>query len=158
MNREAVTKVSDFINKRVDYTPHGVPGMDGYVILTLIDENGYPTSSAITISKADGLNWMTFLTSLDSSKAKRIAKNNKASVSHASNNHSINLVGTIEVLTDLASKKAHMQPLFEENHGKAEDENTCVLKFVTQRYSINFFEEEIFAEGEVGAENSDKTT
>jgi hypothetical protein len=33
--------------------------MEGYAALALIDENGYPTASTLTIAKADGINMDT---------------------------------------------------------------------------------------------------
>lgn len=58
---------------------------------------------------------------MDSNKVKRIQKNNKASISLASPTYNINLVGIFEILTDLNSKKANFQQLFDDNHHKLDD-------------------------------------
>ena len=148
MKSEAVKKATELINNKVDYIGGG---MEGYAVINLIDDEGFPTSGATTISKADGVNWITFLTGMDSNKVKRIKRNNKASISLTSSAYNINLVGTFEILTDMESKKANFQQIFDDNHHKLDDPNGCVLKFTTKRYSICFFEgeESIFDEGQL---------
>ncbi|WP_277408891.1 pyridoxamine 5'-phosphate oxidase family protein [Lacrimispora xylanisolvens] len=72
----------------------------GYCALTLMDTDNFPTTSTISVSKADGINWLTFCTGLGSNRTKRIDLSNKASICFNSIDHNITLVGTIEVITD----------------------------------------------------------
>ena len=67
--------------------------------LSLIDEEGFPTASIITPSKADGINWLTFVTLLNDNRAKRATRSNRASVCFGTTEYCINLVGEIEVIT-----------------------------------------------------------
>ena len=55
-----------------------------------------PTASATTIAKADGIKWLAFATSLDTNKAVRAAKCNRASVCIANSEYNITLVGGYE--------------------------------------------------------------
>ena len=141
MNQEAIKKAGEIIASKSNYVGGG---MEGYAVLSLIDENGYPSASALTISRADGINWLTFASSPDSNKAKRIAKCNKASVCIASPEYNITLVGTIEEVTDLAAKKDSWQEAMNdgEHWTSYEDPNFFVMRFNTERYSIFTFDGE----------------
>ena len=146
MDKTAISLANELINARTDYVGDG---MDGYVVLTLIDDQGFPTSSTITLSKAQGTNWLSFLSTTDTNKALRIANNNKASVCLASNNYNINLVGTVEIITEPIQKRPYWQDIFTEHYGSYDDPKTCVIKFTTQRYSVYFATEEAFEEGKL---------
>ena len=110
--------------------------MEGYAILALIDENGYPTASTLTISKAEGIKWLTFLTGIDSNKAKRIGKCNKGSVCLGSSEHNITLVGALEILTDPAIKKEMWYDAIGEMFSGPDDPEYCVIRFNTERYNL----------------------
>ncbi|MCL2376322.1 MAG: pyridoxamine 5'-phosphate oxidase family protein [Defluviitaleaceae bacterium] len=145
MHQDIIARAGDVINSRSDYIGEG---MDGYVVLSLIDENGYPTSSTVTISKADGVNWMTFIGDIDGNKEKRIRKCSKASVCLASNNYNITLVGTMEILTDPAVKKEHWQKVFQEAYNANYDNpQYCILRFNTEHYNLFFADNDIEARG-----------
>jgi general stress protein 26 len=79
--------------------------------LALIDVDGYPTASTITVSKNNGIKWITFVTGFDSNKSKRIEKCDRASICFASHDpspaplYNITLVGKIEIITDNEFKK-----------------------------------------------------
>ena len=102
MDQEIIAKTGEIINGKTGYIGDG---MEGYAALALIDEKGYPTASTLTIAKADGINWLTFNTSLNRDSVKRINKCNRASVCINSSDYNITLVGTVEVLTDMDTKK-----------------------------------------------------
>ena len=145
MNQEIIARASEVINSRTDYIGGG---MEGYVVLSLIDEYGYPTSSTVSISKADGVNWMTFIGGVGENKEKRIQKCNKASVCLASSEYNITLVGTMEILTDSAVKRAHWQKVFEEAYNiSPDDPQCCILRFNTERYNIFFESDDTEARG-----------
>ena len=113
-------------------------GMVGHCVLALIDENGYPTASTLTVSKAEGIKWLTFLTGVDSNKARRIAKCNKGSVCFSSPEYNITLVGTLEVLTDPDIKKEMWYEAIGEMLSGPDDPTFCVLRFNTERYNLFF--------------------
>ena len=132
---KALVKASEIINSKANYIGGG---MEGYVVLSLINENGYPTSSAISLSKADGINWLSFLGGANSNKANRIAKCNKACVCLATSEYNITLTGTIEALTDPALKKEHWQEAFAEHYGDFNSTDYCAFLFTTESYSLFF--------------------
>jgi len=124
-------------------------GMMGYAVLALIDENGYPTASTLTISKAEGIKWLTFLTSVDSNKAKRISKCNKGSVYLDSSEYNISLVGTLEVLADPDIKKEMWYEAIGGLFSGPDDPAYCVLRFNTERYNLFFADDGSTADGTI---------
>ena len=74
MNQEIIARAGEVIQAKANYIGGG---MEGHCVLSLIDENGYPTASTVTISKADGIKWITFLDGVGSNKSNRIAKCNR---------------------------------------------------------------------------------
>jgi len=137
MNQVIIKRAGEVIASKAGYVGGG---MEGYAVLSLIDESGYPSASTLTIAKADGINWLTFCTSPDSNKAKRIIKNNRASVCLSTSEYNITLVGTIEIVTDSATKKEMwLEPMNDGSHWSGPDDPTfCVLRFNTERYNIFF--------------------
>jgi len=135
MNDNAIKRASEIIASKTDYIGGG---MEGYAVLSLIDENGYPSASTLTIAKADGIDWLTFASSPDSNKAKRISKNNKASICIASSEYNITLVGTIEEVTSpCCKKKSWCDVMSDGAHWTShEDPNFYVMCFNTERYNI----------------------
>ncbi|MCL2169764.1 MAG: pyridoxamine 5'-phosphate oxidase family protein [Defluviitaleaceae bacterium] len=144
MNQEAIKKAAAVIAAKSNYVGGG---MEGYAVLALIDEDGYPSASALTIAKSDGINWLSFATSPDSNKAKRIAKSNKASVCIASAEYNITLVGTIEIITDSETKKGMWFEPMSHMWSGYDDPNFFAIHFNTERYNIFFVDGEnvIFA-------------
>jgi len=54
MNQEIISRACEIIGTKTG----GIGGgMEGHCVLALIDENGYPTASTLTISKANGIKW-----------------------------------------------------------------------------------------------------
>ena len=137
MSKKTIARASEIINSKSGY----IDGGTSYVVLSLIDDAGYPTSAAITLSKADGIKWLSFLGGADSNKAKRIKKCNKACVNIATSDYNITLVGTIEVVTDIETKKLHWQDVFTENHGAVDCPGCCAFVFTTDRYSLFFMDD-----------------
>jgi general stress protein 26 len=135
MNQGVITRANDVINAKTGYIGGG---MEGYAALALIDECGYPTASTLTIAKADGIRWLTFCTSPESNKAKRIGKCNRASVCINSSEYNITLVGTVEVVTDAETKNDNwLEPMNDGAHWSGSDDPAfCVLRFTTERYNL----------------------
>ncbi|GHU41833.1 hypothetical protein FACS1894190_10390 [Spirochaetia bacterium] len=105
-------------------------------VLALIDLDGYPSATTKTVSKADGIKWMTFCTG--NNKIKMINQCDHASVCFTSSDplYNITLVGKIEVITDLEIKKEMWYNGMENHFNGPEDPNYCVLKFTTERYNL----------------------
>jgi len=148
MNQELIARAGAVIASKANYVGGG---MEGYAVLALTDENGYPTASALTIAKADGINWLTFATSPDSNKAKRIAACSRASVCIATSEYNITLVGTIEIVTDAAVKQDNWFAPMAHMWSGPEDPAFCVLRFHTERYNLFFADDESMAVGTLKA-------
>jgi len=137
MSNKAIEKAEEIIKSKA-----GVAGGEG-VALSLLDHEGYPTTSAISISKANGIQQITFAVSLDSNKAKRAKANNRACVCIFDDNfeggsyYNITLVGDIDVVTDIEVKKETWYQGLEEYFPNGfDDPNYCVLKLTTKRYNL----------------------
>ena len=134
-----------FENKLVDKAVNILNRKHLNCSLALIDLNGYPTVSPITVSKNRGLEWFTLCTGTRGNKVGRIGKCDRASICFSSTNplYNITLVGKIEVLTDIDTKKEMWYDGCEQHWESPEDENYCVLKFTTNRYNIMIDNEEV---------------
>jgi len=116
--------------------------VDEHCAVTTIDENGYPVSSTMSISKADGVRWLTFASCLDSDRVRRIKKCNRACICLNSAGYHISLVGTIEILTDPQAKRDAWH-----DESGSDDPKFCALRFTTERYNLYFSEND---EGDAG--------
>ena len=105
-------------------------------VLTLIDKDGHPSSSVITVSKSDGIKWLTFCTGLGCNKTQRIENCSRAAVCFGPHEFSVSLSGDIEIITDPEVKKEMWYDGLEGHFTGADDPNYCVLKFTTKRYSL----------------------
>ena len=135
MNQAVISRAEKLIVSKTGYIGGG---MEGYCALALIDEDGYPSASTLTISKADGIKWLTFLSGLKSNKAKRIDKCNRGSVCINSPKYNITLVGTLEVITEPDIKNEMWQAPLGNMYSGPDDPEYCVIRFTTQRYNIFF--------------------
>jgi len=105
--------------------------------LVLLDHAGYPTASVLTAAASEGITHLWFGTGADSNKYKRAKANKKASVHFGTGEHSITLVGDIEILSDNASKAKFWYDGLEHHFPQgATDPNYVVLKFNTKRYML----------------------
>ena len=139
MSQKAIAKAEEIIKSKTAEVNMGVG-----VTLSLLDHEGYPTTSTLSISKADSIRQITFAGSLDSNKVKRAKVNSRASVCIFDDDYeggayyNITLVGDIEVVTDIEMKKETWYQGLEEHfpNGGLDDPNYCVLKFSTKRYNL----------------------
>jgi len=105
--------------------------------LVLLDHEGYPTASVLTAAASEGIKFLYFGTGIDSNKYKRAKANSKASVHFGTGEHSITLVGEIEILSDNASKAKFWYDGLEHHFPQGStDPNYVVLKFSTKRYML----------------------
>jgi len=139
MSKNAIAKAEEIIKSKTAEV-----GMGEGVTLSLLDHEGYPTTSTLSISKADGIRQITFGAALDSNKAKRAKENSRASVCLFDDDfvngvyYNITLVGDIEIITDIETKKETWYQGLEAHfpNGGIDDPNYCVLKFTTKRYNL----------------------
>ena len=139
MSQKAITRAEELVKSKTAEI-----NMGAGVTLSLLDHEGYPTTSTLSIAKADGIRQITFGSQLDSNKAIRAKANGRASVCIFDDDYeggayyNITLVGDIEVVTDIETKKETWYPGLEEHfpNGGLDDPNYCVLKFTTKRYSL----------------------
>ena len=136
MNQEIIKRAEEVIAGKESR------GDGGYCVLALIDKEGYPTASTLSVSKADGIKQMTFCTGLESNKAIRIKDCSRASICFTSAEYNITLVGDIEIVTDSETKKEMWYNGLEYHFTGADDPNYCVLRFTTKRYSLFFVDME----------------
>jgi len=133
MNQEIIKKAGEIVEK------NAVQGgeYNGQIcVLSLIDAEGFPTASVLTPSKADGINWLTFATGLESNTPNRIKNCNRASVCFGTDEHCINLVGEIEVITSDDVKREMWYDGLSGHYNGPDDPNYCVLRFTTKRYKL----------------------
>jgi general stress protein 26 len=133
MDKDIIKKAGDIIASKTGYIGGG---MEGFATLALIDENGYPTASTLTIAKANGIEWITFNTSLDRDSVKRIKKCDRASVCINSSTFNITLVGKAEILTDAKTKNDMWFPVMKGQWSGPDAPEYCVIRFKTERYSL----------------------
>jgi len=143
MSKEIIAKAEYIINAKAEFAG----GFDAYATLTLIDENGYPTSSTLSIVKADGIKWLTFISGIDDNPAKRIRKSNRACVCINTNKYHISLVGTVEISNDIETKKDMWQDVFTGYYDGPNDPYLCVLRFHTEHYNLYFIDGDLEAKG-----------
>jgi len=131
MNQGILAKVTEIVERNT--VKNGV-FKGGICVISLIDEDGFPTISTITPAKCDGVNWIAFGTLLSHNRAKRTLANKKASVCFDSNAYCVNLVGEMEVITSHDVKQEMWYDGLSGFFTGADDPEYCVLKFTTKRY------------------------
>lgn len=127
--------MSKIIKRAGEIIQQRISSEHNYCSLSLIGEDGYPSITTISISKAEGIKWLTFCTGTGA-KADIIRNCDKAAVCINSNGYHIGLVGKIEQMTDPAVKKDMWYEGLKNHFSGYEDPNYCVLKFTTERYSL----------------------
>ena len=138
MSQKTIARAEEIIKSKTAAENMGVG-----VTLSLLDHEGYPTTSCLSISRADGIRQILFGGSLSSNKAKRIMECGRASVCIFDDNfeagayYNITLVGDAEVVTDPELKKEVWYEGLEEHFkGGLNDPDYCVLRFTTKRYNL----------------------
>ena len=139
MSQKAIKRAEEIIHSKT-----AAVNMGAGVTLSLFDHEGYPTTSCLSISKADGIRQIYFAAGLSSNKGKRAMECSRASICVFDNDfennayYNITLVGDVEVVTDPAVKKDVWYDGLEEHfpNGGADDPDYCVLLFTTKRYNL----------------------
>ena len=130
MRERIISRAGEIIAQRMGN------GNLGFCTLALVDEEGYPAMTTISISKADGIKWITFCTTLGANSVLRARQSCKAGVCVNSPGYHIALNGTIEVLTDAQIKREMWYPGMEQYLTGQDDPDYCVLRFETERYNL----------------------
>ncbi|MCL1800573.1 MAG: pyridoxamine 5'-phosphate oxidase family protein [Promicromonosporaceae bacterium] len=111
-----------------------------YASIGVIDENGYPSVSAISLLRPRAIAELFFTTTLDSNKARRLLANNKASINCFDDDNNITLVGEVEIVSDTKRKQECWQSWVENGSDiypdGISDPNYCFVKFNTKRASL----------------------
>jgi len=145
MNEAVIAKANEIVNAKANFIGGG---MEGYVSLAQINENGFPVITTISIAKADGIKWLTFVPGSERNSVKRARQCNRACVCINAEHYHISLVGTMEVLTDAESKKENWMEPFKAYWEGPETAGYCVLRFTTESYTIYLIDSE-FEGGEI---------
>ena len=145
MSQKVIARAAEIIHSRTAEVNKGAG-----VTISLLDHEGYPTTSTTSISKAEGIGQILFAVSFDSNKAKRAMECKRASVCISDDDYengayyNITLVGDVEIVNEPGIKKeVWFDGLEEYFAGGVNDPNYCVLRFTTKRYNLWVdFEEE----------------
>lgn len=141
MNEKIIERAGEIIAKRI-------VGSQNFVTLALVDPDGYPHTTTISISKSEGIKWLTFCTGTGAKKD-TINRCGKASVCVNSSEYHIALTGTIEQITDLDVKKEMWYNGLKNHFSGWDDPNYCVLKFTAERYNILLLSDGQDGQGEI---------
>ena len=142
MNASLMKKAEEIVNKStmsaIGNTLADKTDWEADWVMALTDEEGYPSASMITASKANGFNWISFCTGLDSNKASRAKKDSRTCIYlfDARSFTGISLIGDVEITTDLEVKKEMWYDTLSDHFSGPEDENYCVLLFKPKKYNI----------------------
>ncbi len=103
----------------------------------VIDDNGYPSVSAISPTGSDGIFEVYFSTGLAGNKVRRLKNNKPASMCYCKDGTNVTLVGDAEVLTDEKIKHDMWKDWFKDIYtGGPSDPNYCIIKLTTKRVSL----------------------
>jgi len=128
MNTKLFEKANEMI-RTFEYAGFGV-----------IDENGYPSVSAISLCNPENISELYFTTTMDSNKVKRLLKNNKASINCYTSMNNISLVGETEIFSDQETKSKYWENWVRLGSdvyaGGISDPNYCFVRFTTKRVAL----------------------
>lgn len=99
-------------------------------VLTSVSEDGFPRSCYLSIIGHDGFENIYFSTGTNGTKVRHFKSNNKASVCYSNGTDGITLVGTVEIVEVIETKKKYfhdwMLNYFKDG---VADKEYCLLKF-----------------------------
>jgi len=114
-----------------------------YASFGVIDENGCPSVSAISLLNPENISELYFAATMDSNKVKRLQKNNQASINCYTSMNNITLVGETEIFSDQETKSKYWSAwqdwlaLGQDVYpGGVSDPNYCFVKFTTKRVAL----------------------
>ncbi|MFA4993732.1 MAG: pyridoxamine 5'-phosphate oxidase family protein [Bdellovibrionales bacterium] len=102
-------------------------------VMTSVDKDGFPHTKAMRPRKRDGIKHIYFSTNALYDGTERYLENPKACVYFFTEDKAVLLIGTMEVLSDKASKKMIWKTSDEQYYTKGmDDPDIRVLKFTAQ--------------------------
>ena len=126
MNANILEKANNFFKSRNNAS------------FSVLDENGFPSASAIWLMGHEDITEVYFSTPIGSNKYKRLQKSNKACICTYAEFNNLTLVGEAVILADQASKTKHWQEPFKYIYPQGDTDPTyCIIKFTTKRVSLN---------------------
>lgn len=134
--KEAIERAGEIIQSKT--------GNRGFCALAQIDLDGYPTAATISVSKAQGIEWVAFCSGIDSNWARRARHCDRASLCFGADApvYNLTLVGTLSVRDDIETRRAMWYDGMGTYFSGPEDPGFCVLRFETLRYSLMLEESE----------------
>jgi len=102
----------------------------------VIDENSYPSISAVSVIKPENLFEVYFATYTGSNKEKRLLKNSRACICFRTEDSNITLVGDAVIVPDQETKSRYWLDMFKEHWPSATDPNYLIVKLKTLRVSL----------------------
>ena len=134
---DLLRKAEEIVNKSTIHTVEE-SGYSADWVMSLIEEEGYPTASMITAARADGFRWIAFCTVLGWNKSNRAKKDPRTCVYlfDKESFSGISLTGKIEIITDFETKKRMWYDALGDVFKGPDDENLCVLMLKPERYNI----------------------
>lgn len=95
-----------------------------------VDSQGYPRVCVVSKLVSKGIDTIYFATGTSGTKANHFKQNSKASICFHDRNDSVTLVGKMEIVYDIETKKSVWQDwLINHFEGGVEDEEFCLLRF-----------------------------
>ena len=107
------------------------------MILSTINEEGFPRPVAIDVIAHEGIReiWMTTYRNL--AKARHLLRNQKAGVAFVREADSASLTGKAEIITDKDTLRRFWKDFFIHYYtGGPFDENYCLIRFSTQKAKL----------------------
>ena len=142
LNIELLKKAEEIVNNSTMFAIGNIlpdkTGWEADWVMALTDNEGFPAASMITASKADGFKWISFCTGLNSNKVTRAKKDSRTCIYLFDNKSftGISLIGRVEIVVDLETKKQMWYDALGDHFSGADDENLCVLTFKPHKYNI----------------------
>ena len=142
LNTELLKKAEEIVNKSTMYALGNIlpdkTGWEADWVMALTDEEGFPSASMITASKADGFKWISFCTGLGGHKVNRVKKDPRACIYLFDNKSftGISLAGRIEIIVDVEVKKQMWYDALGNHFHGPDDSALCILMFTPKKYNI----------------------
>ena len=105
--------------------------------LSSIDGNDYPRTAAMCSLKTEGIKTIWFSTGTRSHKTENFKRNSKSSVCYHTDKDNVTLIGDVEIVDDMETKKQLWVDWFIKHFPLGvTDPNYCVLKFEAKYIQI----------------------
>lgn len=108
-------------------------GRTEVIMLSSIEEDGYPRTAGMCNLKSEGINTIWFSTGTDSHKTLNFKRNGKAGVCVCAEGNNITLKGKVAIVDDIEVKQQLWEDWFIKHYPLGvTDPNYCVLRFETE--------------------------